>query len=156
MNSVIRATVRGLAPAVMGLIAVVGSSNVAIAGDGTPTVGEVRAIAVAWNNPQINQQMHRDGWLEARGQLLETKMFPELYGAIGREWTGPGADEGHFAVPSLHESSQQISSDNPFGVLGPGDLITSGRPQLTRNSVLSYWIYTGKDVTTMAAITRKR
>jgi hypothetical protein len=151
MSSVINTGVKVLASTVVGLVAVAGSSNVAIAGDGNPVVGEVRAMAVAWNNQQITEQMHRNGWLEARGQLLQTKMFPELYGAIGRDWTGPGADESHFALPRIQRSTQIISSDNPYGVLGPGDLVTSGRPQRTRNSVLWYWIYAGKDISTMAA-----
>ena len=43
------------------------------AGDSVPElarVGEVRAFAVAPGNSQVIAELHHDGWLEARGQLL--------------------------------------------------------------------------------------
>jgi hypothetical protein len=56
--------------------------------------------------------------------------------------------EGRFAVPDVQDRSQRVlSSDNPYGVLGPGDLVTGG-PALKgwlKKSPLSYWIFAGRD-----------
>jgi hypothetical protein len=105
---------------------------------------------VAPGNTTAIAQLHRDGWLESRGQLLSTQAYPALYGVVGRTWTSEEVVEGGFAVPDLRDNSQRsISSSNSFGVLGPGDLVTSGRPTRPwlRRSPMTYWIFVGKDVT---------
>jgi hypothetical protein len=115
----------------------------------SPRPGEVRAMAIATSNVDAIAQLHREGWIEARGQLLSTADFPELFRAVGRTWTAKDVAEGRFAIPDIHErTGHEISSDNPFGVLGPGDLVTSGNPQHTwlRSGELSEWIFAGKDV----------
>jgi hypothetical protein len=98
---------------------------------------------------QVVADLHHDGWLEANGQVLSASEFPELYEVLGCTWTTAGTREGRFAVPELHDRSErQVSSDNPFGVLGPGDLVTSGRPQKAwlRQAPLSEWIFVGREV----------
>jgi hypothetical protein len=113
-------------------------------------IGEVREFAVAPGNTKAIAQLHHDGWLEARGQLLPAQVYPALYGVVGRTWTAAEVVEGGFAVPDLRDTSQRsISSANSYGVLGPGDLVTSGRPSRPwlRSSPLTYWIFTGKDMT---------
>jgi len=130
MNSVIKASVNAVAIAAMGAIAVVGSSKLASAEESAPMIGEVRATAIAWDNPQITEQMHRDGWLEARGQLLQTRDFPELYGAIGRRWTGTSVHEDLFALPEIHDVHALLESGS--------DPVPSGRPRHTRTSSLYY------------------
>src|SRR5262249_11865867 len=90
--------------------------------------------------------LQREGWVEANGQLLDIGRYAELYRRIGRTWTAKGVASDQFAVPRLEDSTQPArSSDNPFGVLGPGDLVSSGRPRLitSRRSPLSYWIFAG-------------
>ena len=59
-----------------------------------------------------------------------------------------GTSEDRFAIPDLRDQSQRsVSSDNPFGVLGPGDLVTSsGVVRRRRISPVTYWIFTGQDV----------
>jgi tail collar domain len=120
-----------------------------VAGAQTPRfdVGEVRMMAITGGNRNAVDALHREGWLEARGQLLSIERFPELYQALGRTWTSESTAQGDFAVPALKDRSQAQSSRNPFGVLGPGDLITSGRSKSdARSFPLSYWIFTGRPV----------
>jgi DNA-binding response OmpR family regulator len=131
----------------------IGVSALAVASDDAvtarPLVGEVRALAIAPGNTKAVSELHRDGWLETRGQQLSSRDFPELYETIGRAWTSEGVPEDRFAVPDYHDRSQRrISSDNPFGVLGPGDLVTSGRArnESARQAPLSYWIFVGRDL----------
>jgi len=121
-------------------------------------VGEVRAFAVAPANTDAIARLHHDGWLEARGQLLPTRGFQALYKTVGRTWTADGVAEDRFAVPDVHDRSQRArSSDNPYGVLGPGDLVTSGvGRQRTRSSPLTYWIFTGRDVSRLDTSTTAR
>jgi Phage Tail Collar Domain len=115
-------------------------------------VGEVRMLAVARGDRSASAQLQREGWVEANGQLLDVARHEALYQRIGRTWTAEGVARDRFAVPRLEDSTQRArSSDNPFGVLGPGDLVTSGRarPVTSRRSPLSYWIFAGtpaKDV----------
>src|SRR5215468_10077981 len=93
-----------------------------------PVVGEVRVFAVASADRQAIERLHQAGWVEARGELLAASAFPELYGTIGRDWTTDGVEETWFAVPEIRDRLQgQLSSDNPFGVLGPSDLVSGGR-----------------------------
>ena len=93
-----------------------------------PCVGEVMALAIDPNNAKAAVELHHDGWLAAQGQLLSASQFPELFEAVGRTWTADGVREDRFAIPNIHDRAQRIvSSDNPFGVLGPGDLVTGGR-----------------------------
>ena len=47
-------------------------------------VGEVRAFAVAPGNSQVIAELHHDGWLEARGQLLSARELQALYKVIRR------------------------------------------------------------------------
>jgi hypothetical protein len=133
------------------------------AGGNTPTeaphVGEVREFAVAPGNDEVIAQLHRDGWLEARGQLLSASVYEALYKTVSLAWTADDVAEGRFAIPDLDDHSQRsISSDDPFGVLGPGDLVTSGRTtrQWLRTSPITYWIFTGQDVTRLEAYTAAR
>ncbi len=113
-------------------------------------VGEVRTFAVTPDNRQTVDALHRDGWIEANGELLPVRDFDDLYRAIGRSWTAAGVSEDRFAVPALRDARQRASYwDNPYGVLSAADLVTSGRPQrrTSRPNQLSYWIFAGRDVT---------
>jgi hypothetical protein len=137
---------------ILSILILVGLPTAAIASGDTaasrPLVGEVRAIAIAPGNTKAVSELHRDGWLETRGQLLSSKDFPELYATIGRAWTSERVPQDRFRIPECHDRSQRhISSDNPFGVLGPGDLVTSGRVRhdSLRQARLSYWIFVGRD-----------
>jgi hypothetical protein len=118
-------------------------------------IGEVRAMAISRTNADAVAALHRSGWLEAQGELVAVSDLPQLFKAVGRDWTSDAVAEGQFAVPEIHDQSQRrtISSDNPFGVLGPGDVIQSGRPRKpgARPSPLSYWIFTGQDVSQLTA-----
>ncbi len=114
-----------------------------------PRVGEVRVFAVAQGNQEAVTQLHRDGWLEADGRLLPVSQFRDLYREIGRTWTARDVSEASFAIPQLRDATQRArSSDNPYGVLSPGDLVTSGRahPVVNRTHPLTYWIFVGRDV----------
>jgi hypothetical protein len=113
------------------LALVVASVSASAADDvaaGRPRVGEVRAFAVAPSNKEAVAELHHDGWLEARGQLLSVSEFPALFKAVGRTWTNSDVGPERFAIPEVLDRSQRkVSSDNPYGVLGPGDLVTGGR-----------------------------
>jgi hypothetical protein len=149
---------------VLSLAMVYGTAALAAASGGpateAPQVGEVHAIAIAPGNQSAVATLHRDGWVQADGALLRASQFPELYSAIGRTWTRPEVREGRFAVPNLHDALQQpLSGDNPFGVLGPGDLVrrdhvaaSSWMPQ----APLSYWIFVGRDVSGAPPETARR
>jgi hypothetical protein len=118
-----------------------------------PVVGEMRMIAIAPGSRTVAVELHRDGWLEARGQLLPTESFPELFKVIGRAWTSDTAAENRFAVPEVLDRLQRRDwPQNPFGVLGPGDLLTSGRAARSRPFVpLTCWIFVGRPVTAVSA-----
>jgi hypothetical protein len=119
-----------------------------------PRVGEMRFIAVAPNNESVVAELHHDGWLEARGQLLATSSFPELFKVIGRAWTADGAAENRFAIPEVVDRFQRReSSRNPFGVLGPGDMVTSGRTTEgpARTAPLTCWMFVGRPVSAVNA-----
>ena len=111
-----------------------------------PMVGEFRTLSVS--NQGAVDQLHRAGWLEARGQVVSRSAFPELFNTIGRSWTADTVSSDHFAVPLLTPGQMRVvsSSDNPYGVLGPGDLVTSGRPHPNRQGPLSCWIFVGRSV----------
>jgi hypothetical protein len=130
-----------------------GTSIVAVGADDsparTPLVGEVRAIAIAPTSERAIARLHREGWLECRGQLLSDKDFPELYATVGRSWTAQEVPPDRFAVPDVNDPFPgRISSDNPFGVLGPGDLVTGGRVRKAweRRAPLTYWIFVGRSL----------
>jgi hypothetical protein len=129
-------------------LTIAGAASVAGAQTNQIAIGQVRMMAITAENRNAVEALHRDGWLEARGQLLSIEAFPELYRVIGRTWTSDSTAEGRFAVPELKDRSQAQSSPNPFGVLGPGDLISSGRTKSgARSFPLSYWIFVGRPVT---------
>ena len=112
-------------------------------------VGQIRAFALAPGNSEAVDALHREGWLEARGQRLPVHEFQSLYKTLGRAWTADGTREDRFGIPDLRDRSQRsVSSDNPFGVLGPGDLVTSGHATRSglRAGPVSYWIFAGQDV----------
>ena len=113
-----------------------------------PQIGEVRMLAIAPDGRDAVATLHRDGWLEARGQLLSIRAYPELFKAIGRTWTSDGVAEGRFAVPDVHDWARRPSSANAFGVLGPGDLVSGGRVEKgwERPYPLSSWIFAGRQV----------
>jgi hypothetical protein len=52
----------------------------------------------------------------------------------------------HGELPDL--SSRTRSVENPFGALGPGDLVTGGRVSKgwLRAGRISYWIFAGRPV----------
>src|SRR5262249_45220011 len=124
--------------------------TVSFAADGScPAVaGELRLLAVPATSAEVIARLHHEGWLEARGQLLSTIEFPDLFDAIGRTWTSDIVPGGRFAVPDVRYPPAPRSSDNPFGVLGPGDLLTGGRVEKRRAkpASLSYWIFVGRDL----------
>jgi microcystin-dependent protein len=102
-------------------------------------------MAVVAPGTRAVAQLHEQGWIEARGELLSAKEYPELFDAIGRTWTSDGVSEGRFAVPDVKDSGR-IRAANPFGVMGPGDLVAGGRtakPWLNP-APISYWIYAGR------------
>ena len=140
------------------VVVVVAASGSASAADdsavGRPRIGEVRSLAIAPGNKDAVAELHHDGWLEARGQLLSVGSFPELFKAIGRTWTTSEAKEDRFAIPEILDRSQlEVPSENPFSVLGPGDLVTSGRVEKAwlRHAPISYWIFVGQDVSHLEA-----
>jgi hypothetical protein len=135
------------------LAIVCGMAAVAIAGGEpggiAPRVGQVQALAIAPDNHAAIAALHKDGWLQANGALLRASEFPELYDMIGRTWTADGVKEDRFALPDLHDTLQQPrSADNPFSVLGPGDLVNSNHAAgaWMRRAPLSYWIFVGRDL----------
>src|SRR6188508_2029472 len=138
--------------------AIVASGSASAAADSSlrlPLVGEVRSLAISPGNKTAVAEMHHEGWLEARGQLLSTSAFPELFKAIGRTWTASDVNDGRFAIPEILDRSQlEVPSDNPFGVLGPGDLIGGGRARKTwlRHAPISYWIFVGHDISRLEGI----
>lgn len=139
LNTTLVAAICGLAAA--------GSSSLAGAQTRPFEVGEVRMMAITANNRTAVEALHREGWLEARGELLSTEAFPELYRVIGRTWTSESTAQARFAVPELKDRSHLQDAANPFGVLGPGDLITSGRAKGGVQSFpLSYWIFAGRPI----------
>ncbi len=135
-----------------GLTAVAGARVPADAPSAAQTrVGEVRTFAIGADDSSVATELHRDGWLEARGQMLAVAEFPELYKVVGRTWTSEGVAENRFAIPEVSDRSQRrISSDNPFGVLGPGDLVTSGRVAKRPSAPLTRWIFVGRPVTAVS------
>ena len=118
-----------------------------------PVVGELRTFAVPPRDSTSRMQLHHQGWIEANGTLLEASSFEPLLKVIGRTWTPAGVSSDEFAVPDLRGRSRgRVSSDNPFGVLGPGDLITSGRRPVAKGMTtepITYWIFTGQDVSVL-------
>ena len=67
--------------------------------------------------------------------------------------------EDRFAIPEVQDHSQrEISSHNPFGVLGPGDLVTSGpvAKEWLLQAPLSYWIFVGRDLSSVTLNARVR
>jgi hypothetical protein len=117
-----------------------------------PVVGELRTFAVPPGDSTSRLQLHHQGWIEANGELLEASAFEPLLKVIGRTWTPAGVSSDEFAVPDLRGRSRgRVSSDNPFGVLGPGDLVTSGRPiaKGMTSGPIAYWIFTGQDMSVL-------
>jgi hypothetical protein len=109
--------------------------------------GELRQFAIAAEQPSARDALHRAGWIEADGRLLREQDFPELYAQIGRAYTRAKTPKDFFAVPYLVD---RRNDPNPYGVLGPGDLITSGRP-VPLPPPPTYFIYAGKDVRSVDA-----
>ena len=124
---------------------------------GPALVGEVRTLAVDRTDQSHVTKLHRAGWLEAEGQLLRESAFPELFEVIGRSWTADSAEPCRFAVPDLRDRTvSAASSDDPFRVLGGGDLVSGGRTlqPRTRQMPLTRWIYAGREVTSDALAAR--
>jgi hypothetical protein len=109
--------------------------------------GELRLFAIASEQSSARDTLHRSGWVEADGRLLRQQDFPELYAQIGRAYTRGKIAKDLFAVPNLVD---RRNDPNPYGVLGPGDLITSGAPVPVPPSP-SYFIYVGKDARSIEA-----
>jgi hypothetical protein len=132
---------------------VCGTAALAAGGEGPTSaahqVGEVHAVAIAPGHETAVATLHKDGWVQANGALLRASQFPELYRTIGRTWTAPGIREDRFAVPNLRDTLQQpLSGDNPYHVLGPGDLVRRDQAERLRvpQAPLSYWIFVGRDL----------
>jgi hypothetical protein len=126
---------------------------------GTPLVGEVREFVFVSGNDGVTARLHHDGWLEADGRVLPAGRFATLYKTIGRAWTPASVNSDWFAVPDLRDRLRgTMSSDNPFGVLGSGDLVTSGEPSQRglRSGPSSYWIYTGQDLSRVTNVAAPR
>jgi hypothetical protein len=109
--------------------------------------GELRLFAIAPEHSGAREALHRAGWVEADGRLLRQQDFPELYAQIGRAYTRAKIAKDLFAVPNLVD---RRNDPNPYGVLGPGDLITSGLP-VPSPPPPTYFIYVGKDARSVAA-----
>ena len=121
-------------------------------------VGEVRTMVVAPDNRDAIDALHHDGWIEARGMVLSSEAFPELFKVIGRTWTADDVVSGRFAIPNIHNGSQcdLVSNDDPSGVLSAADRLQSGRVQsnwLGARSI-SYWIFVGRDVSRLLSSNR--
>src|SRR5215467_4787033 len=136
------------------LVALAVAPSVAVAEGSGAYVGEVRLFAVTRGDSTVAAQLRNEGWVEANGQLLDVERYQALYRRVGRTWTADGVAANRFAVPRLVDSTQPTrSSDNPFGVLPPGDLVSSGRvrPVTSRRSPLSYWIFAGQHAASTAS-----
>jgi Phage Tail Collar Domain len=128
-----------------GLIAATVSARAQVGlGESRGWVGELRLMAIDPGNPSALAALHHAGWLEADGRLLKRDDFPDLFAGIGLAWTTGKTTQERFAVPDLVDRKSGISSDNPYGVLGGGDLVTGGR-QLRRPPAPQYFIYVGRD-----------
>jgi hypothetical protein len=114
-------------------------------------IGELRLIAIDPANPLAVDALHHSGWMEADGRLLRRDDFPELFATVGLAWTKRKTAPERFAVPDLVERKSAISSDNPYGVLGPGDLVSGGRP-LPTPPAPQYFIYVGREVSASLAL----
>src|SRR5271168_2531683 len=66
-----------------------------------PIPGEIRAFGVS-DEPGSDaiRYLREQGWLPAKGQLLKTEAYPELFAMIGRLW-GLGDAETTFNAPNL-------------------------------------------------------
>jgi Phage Tail Collar Domain len=109
--------------------------------------GELRLFAMASQQSSARDTLHRAGWVEADGRLLRQQDFPELYAQVGRAYTRTKTANDLFAVPNL---TDRRNDPNPYGVLGPGDLITSGSP-VPLPPPPSYFIYVGRDAQSVEA-----
>jgi microcystin-dependent protein len=135
-------------------VALAVAPSIAAAESSGAHVGEVRLFAVARGDRAVVAQLQDEGWVDVNGQLLDVDRYGELYRRIGRTWTADGVAANRFAVPRLEDSTQPTrSSDNPFGVLGHGDVLSSGRvrPVTSRRSPLSYWIFAGRHAASTAS-----
>jgi hypothetical protein len=118
--------------------------------DSQPIVGELRTFAIPPGNAAVRDQLHRDGWIEADGRVLGTHSFQSLFKVIGRTWTPATVASDEFALPNLRGRWRpMLSSANAYGVLGPGDLVTSGVPAQVgfMDGPIEYWIFAGPAVT---------
>jgi microcystin-dependent protein len=119
-----------------------------LAQSGAPIVGEIRTLAIDPRNESTVAAMRRAGWAEANGQLLPRLDFPELFDAIGRLWTPERMAADQFALPDLTRPAirnRSTSSD----ALGDGDRVTGGRRLPAAPGSLSYWVYVGRDTTSI-------
>jgi hypothetical protein len=116
-----------------------------------PRVGEIRAFAVSRSNTEAINDLHQAGWIEARGQLMSVGRFPELYRAIGRDWTATKVSSESFAVPVVRDErfAQSVATTQAYRALGgPEEVVTGGRKIKTSSRLypISYWIFTGRTV----------
>jgi hypothetical protein len=109
--------------------------------------GNLRQFAIAAEQPSAREALHRAGWVEADGRLFRQQDLPELYAQIGRAYTRAKTSKEFFAVPYLVD---RRNDPNPYGVLGPADLISSGLPAPLPPAP-TYFIYVGKDVRSVDA-----
>jgi hypothetical protein len=112
--------------------------------DRAPIVGEVRAFIVAPGQSAATAKLHASGWIEAAGQRLRRADYPELFAGIGTARSSRRVPADAFVLPKI--GAQEPADDrDPYGVLGPGDLVTSGLPQQP-SSRLTWFIYAGRPV----------
>jgi microcystin-dependent protein len=116
-----------------------------------PWLGQIRVVALSPDSSAMIAQLHHEGWLEARGQLLAVPEFPDLFQVVGRGWTRPGVSEGKFALPDIRDPRVAEMASPYVRVLDPGDLVTGGRQKRswTRPNLLSYWIFVGRDASSV-------
>jgi hypothetical protein len=141
-----------LALGALGLAAVVRADTPAPA----PLVGELRVFAIGPANSAAMARLHKQGWLEARGQVVSKTEYPELYETIGRAWTADKTPASQFALPDLRNRFERNSSANPFGVMGGGDLLTGDAERTPIADPLTYWIYVGQNVGSGRRVTQNR
>ena len=135
-----------------GLTAVAGARVAEEAPPGAQArIGEVRTLAIAPENQSVASELHRDGWLEARGQMLAVGEFPELYKVVGRAWTAGGVARIALRFRRSAIDHNGVSVGQPVWRARPrrsrdGRANSKRRPSLP----LTWWIFVGRPVTAVS------
>ena len=65
--------------------------------------------------------------LRRRDNCCRHGRFQNYSDRVGRTWTASNVKKDRFAIPEIRDRSQRAaSSDNPFNVLDPADLVIGG------------------------------